>query len=289
MVSKKRYFGRAIASFLLVLFTMPLGHAMMILMEHIMDPGPLHVAGFLLGLAGLIIAVAGIFVRGDLRQTLFGFFGGLLFWTGWVEFLFQYYADRYGMLPMPDPMGGRPTQPEYLIMPASFGFLVMFWLLYIFSTRSGCLFFSWIQRHLFPKGNTELANLRPMTRHTSLTTFMEFNVMIWTSYVTLMFCYDTNFLGVSHPITLALGVVCLAGSVYMFLKQTRMKSWGANIRMSIATVLVFWTFVEIIGRLGILHEIWLQPLDHIWEMVALGLLFVALAGYTLYDAFKVRS
>ena len=34
---KKRYWWKASASFLLVLFTMPLGHALMIMMEHLMS------------------------------------------------------------------------------------------------------------------------------------------------------------------------------------------------------------------------------------------------------------
>lgn len=109
-MATKKYPGKALASFFLVLFIMPLGHAAMILMEHLMAPGPLHVCAFLLGLAGLLITIAGVFVRGDLRQTLCGLFGGLLFWTGWVEFLFQYYADRYGMQSLVDPV--RPALSE---------------------------------------------------------------------------------------------------------------------------------------------------------------------------------
>ena len=54
-----------------------------------MSEGIMHVAGFMLGLVGLVMVIAGVFVKGDTRQTLWGLFGGLLFWTGWVEFLFR--------------------------------------------------------------------------------------------------------------------------------------------------------------------------------------------------------
>ena len=91
----KLYPWRTIASFLLVLFAMPLGHALMILMEKFMDEGAMHVAGFAMGFVGLVLVIVGVFVKGDTRQTLWGLFGGLLFWTGWVEFLFLYYARRY--------------------------------------------------------------------------------------------------------------------------------------------------------------------------------------------------
>lgn len=287
MATQKKYFGRALASFMLVLFTMPLGHAAMILMEHFMAPGPLHICAFLLGLAGLIITIAGVFVKDDLKQTLFGLFGALLFWTGWVEFLFQYYVDRFGMQPYTDPVTGNVTQPEYLMLPASFGFLMMFLLLYVFSARSGCNFFNWIQKKLL-RGRRDIIVVRPMTRHTSIVTFMELNLMMWFSYVLLMFCYDTNFLGDTHPVTLIIAFGCLVGSMFIFLRQLRISSWGANIRMSIATVLTFWTFVEVMGHIGILKEIWIEPLQHLPVMITLAVIFLILGGYTVYASFIKR-
>lgn len=284
-MATKKYPGKAIASFLLVLFTMPLGHAAMILMEHWLAPDPLHVCAFLLGLAGLIITIIGVFVKGDLKQTLCGLFGGLLFWTGWVEFLFQYYADRFGMQPYVDEATGKVTQPEYLILPATFGFMMMFLLLYLFSIRSGCNFFNWCQKKLFGS-RRDIIVARPITRHTSIVTFMELNLMMWACYVLLMFCYNTEFLGDTHPVTLVIAVGCLIGSMFIFLKQLRIASWGANIRMSIATVLTFWTFVEVLGHIGIMKEIWLEPTEHVGVMTALAVLFVALGGYTIYAAFK---
>lgn len=284
-MATKKYPGKALASFFLVLFIMPLGHAAMILMEHLMAPGPLHVCAFLLGLAGLLITIAGVFVRGDLRQTLCGLFGGLLFWTGWVEFLFQYYADRYGMQPLVDPVKGNVTQPEYLIMPATFGMMMMVLLIYLFSIRSGCNFFNWCQRRLFG-GRRDIIVLRPMTRHTSIVTFMELNMMLWVSYVLLMFCYDTHFLGDTHPVTIAIGLGCLVGSVFIFLRQLRIPAWGANIRMAIATVMTLWTFVEILGHIGILKEIWLEPTEHVGAMSVLAALFLGLGEFTVYKAVK---
>lgn len=285
MTKKKRYWGRTLASFFLVLFTMPLGHAMMKIMEHTMAPGPLHVAAFAIGAVGFLMAIAGVFVKGDLRQTLMGLCGGLLFWTGWVEFLFQYYVDRFGMQPYVDPASGNVTQPEYLVLPATFGMLMMFYLLYTFSTRTGCGFFNWIQRHLLGR-RRDIVVVRPMTRHVSIVTFMELNVIMWTAYVVLMFCYDTAFLGDTHPATLVLALVCLVGSVVMFVRQTALESWGANIRMSIATVMVFWTFVEIMGHIGVFKEIWIAPMEHVAEMTALGVLFLGLGVYTVVQAVR---
>ncbi len=286
-MATRNYVGKSIASFLLVLMTMPLGHAVMILMEHYMSPGPLHVCAFLLGFVGLLLAVAGIFVAGDLRQTLCGFFGGLLFWTGWVEFLFQYYADRYGMQPYVDPATGNVTQPEYLILPATFGLFMMFAVMYLFCIRSGCNFFNWCQRHLMGK-RRDMIVVRPATRHASIVTFMELNMILWACYLLLMFCYDTNFFGDTHPVTLIIAATCLVGSVFIFKKQLKLPSWGANIRMSIATVIVFWTFVEVLGHTGVMKEIWLSPLEYILPMSLILILFLSLGAFTLHKAFSKK-
>ena len=74
-------------------------------------------------------------------------------------------------------------------------------------------------------------------------------MMLWASYLLLMFCYDKNFLGDHHPVTFMVGAFCLVGSILMFWKQLRLSAWGANLRMAYATVIVFWVPVEILGRL----------------------------------------
>jgi hypothetical protein len=285
-VKTKKHVWKSVASFSLVLFAMPLGHALMILMEHLLDPATLHLTAFIMGAAGVAMVIGGVFARGDTRQTLWGLFGGLLFWTGWVEFLFMYYANRYGT--QPEIVNGEiVTKPEYLILPASFGFWAMTMLLYLFCIRSGCDFFNWCQGMIFRGKRTEIVP-RPVTRHVSLVTFMELNMLLWTSYLLLMFCYDGHFLGDRHPVTLLLAVGCLACAALMFRRQLKIGSWGANIRFSIATVIVFWTPVEIFGRMNLFKEIWIDPMQYRVEMITLALAFAALAGY-LYCAARKKG
>ncbi len=273
------FFGKALTSFLLVLCTMPLGHALMILMEHYLPAGMLHYAAFAMGALGAVMVVIGVFVSGDTRQTLWGFLGGLLFWTGWVEFLFMYFANRFGTQAEQDPITGEiVTRPEYLILPASFGFWMMVMLMYIFSTRNGCNFINWCQRLLFKGRKNEIA-ARPMTRHTSIVTFMELMMILWASYLLLMFCYDDVFLGENHPVTLLVGLGCLIGSFFVFAKQLHIPVWGANIRMAIPAVILFWTPVEILGRMNLFEEIWTAPLEHKTEMLLIFSVFTALAIY----------
>lgn len=94
---KNLYWGKTIGSILIILLLMPLGHALMIIMEHTLEPTTLHYSAFAMGFVGLIVTICGVFVKGDTKQTCYGMTGALLFWTGWVEFLFAYYAQRYGV------------------------------------------------------------------------------------------------------------------------------------------------------------------------------------------------
>lgn len=237
----------------------------------------MHIAGFALGFVGLLMVIIGVFVKGDTRQTLWGLFGGLLFWTGWVEFLFLYYARRYGVQPEIE-MGKVVTKPEYLIMPASFGMWIMVMVMYTFSTKNGCDFITWIQKVCF-RDRRKAIVVQPMTRHTCIVTFMEINMMLWGLYLLLMFCYDKNFLGDHHPITFLVGLVCFVGSLFMFKRQLHLASWGANIRMAIATVIVFWTPVEILGRINFFKEFWVEPEHYAPQMIAILIVFIAVMAY----------
>lgn len=286
MIQKKKNWWKSIASFLLVLCTMPLGHAMMIIMENTMTPAAVHCSAFCMGLAGLLLVIGGVFVKGDTRQTVCGLIGGLLFWTGWVEFLFQYYATRWGTQPEME-NGEVVTRPEYLILPASFGMWMMVMMLYIFSTKNGCNFINWWQRAILRSRKNEIA-ARPMTHHTSIVTFMELNMILWASYLLLMFCYDRNFLGDRHPITSIVAAGCLLGSIFIFKKQLKLSSWGANIRMAIATVIVFWVPVEVLGRLNFFHEFWVEPEKYATQIFSILVAFVVLTAYIVLAARKKK-
>ncbi len=287
MIQKKKNWWKSIASFLLVLCTMPLGHAMMIIMENTMTPAAVHCSAFCMGLAGLLLVIGGVFVKGNTRQTVCGLIGGLLFWTGWVEFLFQYYATRWGTQPEME-NGEVVTRPEYLILPASFGMWMMVMTLYIFSTKNGCNFINWWQRMILRSHKNEIA-ARPMTHHTSIVTFMELNMILWASYLLLMFCYDRNFLGDRHPITSIVAAGCLLGSIFIFKKQLKLSSWGANIRMAIATVIVFWVPVEVLGRLNFFHEFWVEPEKYATQIVSILVAFVVLMVYIMMAARKRKA
>lgn len=363
MAGKPRqlHWGKALVAFFVVLFSMPLGHALMILMEALLPHSTLHLSAFLMGFVGLVVVIWGVFIKGDVKQTLCGLFGGLLYWVGWFEFLFQYYAQRWGthievksisdteltgladVEVLADGLGsvvettvvdgqaqtvlssepvltavveGHVTgasgeavkatgavmsqlvdgelvsrvmacevgsKPEYLIMPATFGIFIMFVVLYLFSSRTGCCFLNWCQRRIF-RSKRELTPRPGGMRHTSIVTFLELNVMMWACYLILMFCYDPVFLGERHPVTAGVGIVFFLSAIYIFGKQLRLASWGANIRMAIATVVIVWTPIEILMRLKFFKEIWVEPQQHQTEMYCILAAFVILLAWIIIAA-----
>ena len=319
----QKFWGKTLASFLLVLLTMPLGHALMRVMEDTMSVSALHYSAFAMGAVGLAIAIWGVFVKGDVKQTLFGLFGGLLFWTGWVEFLFGYFAARFGVhydlvgsgvvqttteyvngigvshemlingvnvqdMTAAELKALRGSRPEYLIMPASFGFWVMFIVLYLFGSKTGCHALNWLQKVFFGGKRDEIVP-HSMSRHTAITVFEELNVMMWTCYLLLMFVYDPVFLGDHHPVTLAIAIGCLIGSIFMFRYQLKLGGWGPNIRMAVSTVVVFWTFVEVFARNKILTEFWVSPLQYIPQMLSILICFIALGVYIIIRTAKAKT
>lgn len=262
-----------ILSFLIVLFTMPLGHAAMILMEKLPGSDHLYTAAFSLGLAGVIMLIVGLFSRKETSATFWGLFGGLFVWTGWIEFGYVYFANRFGVEPLME-NGKVITKPEYLIMPSSIGFWAIIMLFYTFSTRSGCNFFNWIQRKIHYGQPTE--TLQPILRNAAMTTFMELNVLLWTCYMVLLFAYDTEFLSDRHPVTIFIAFGSLVWSIYLFIKLMKITKIAYAIRYAIPVVIIFWTFVEILGRWDILTEIWVEP-SHYWlEMTMMCTAFIAL-------------
>lgn len=319
-MTQKLYIGKTLGSFLVVLLLMPLGHALMILMEHYLAPTALHYSAFFMGFAGLVLTIYGAMVKGDTRQTVYGITGAMLFWTGWVEFLLVYYAQRYGAhcdligsgvvqttTHYVDGIGvsheflinGRPldsftrpelkmlrgSRPEYLIMPATFGMWVVIMVFYVFCTKTGCDFINWLQNHLLPADKRFTAlqgGVRVGIHNAAITVFMEWNVMMWGLYLVLMFCYDPVFLGSRHPVTLGVALISLVGSLLMLKKQFRIGSWGRNIRFALATVIIFWTFVEVMARNGFFNEVWVDPLNHVTEMCIILGAFVGVIIATLF-------
>lgn len=281
--TKQQHWVKAVVSIAVTLVAMPLTHILARALKDGTSGVEQFYAGMGMGAVGLLMVIVGVFVKGDAKQTLLGLFGGMFYWMGAVDFLFMYYANRFGTQAQLDPVTGEiVSRPEYLLLPATFGFWAMTMMLYLFCTRNGCNFLNWWQRLFFGRHKKEIA-ARPMTRHTSIVAFMEVVTMLWTCYLLLMFCYDGRFIGDHSPVTLLVGMGGFIGSLFMFARLLRYPAWGMSLRYGYATVIIFWIGVEVFDRIHVLEGLWAAPLEHTDQLAVIGLSLLATVAYLIYN------
>ena len=75
----------------------------------------------------------------------------------------------------------------------------------------------------------------------------------------------------------------------MFRRLLKISQWGYAIRFSIATVVVFWTFVEVLGRWDLFHEIWVEPMAYKTEMITILLAFFVLLAFLFYQSTQKKN
>ena len=73
---KSNYWFITLVSFFTVLFVMPLGHALMITMEHLMDRTTMHYSAFAMGAVGLFMVIRGVFTKEIPGKRYGGFLEG---------------------------------------------------------------------------------------------------------------------------------------------------------------------------------------------------------------------
>lgn len=261
-----------ILAFVIVLLTMPLGHVLMIVMEKVFGQRYIFPAAVLTGIAGLLMFIPALRTKNKTMATFWGLFSGLLVWTGWIEFAFVYYARRYAVAPLIE-NGAVVTKPEYLIMPASVGFWAVLMVLYLVGTKNVCPFFLWIQKTL---GLSKVAPKSVSNKNFAIVTFLEIITLLWTFYLVLLFCYDNNFLGDHHWITYFVAYGSLLWSVILFFRLVKIHDLGYAIRYAIPTVIIFWNFIEVMGRWNILKEIWVEPGIYWLEILLMVVVFFIL-------------
>ncbi len=274
--------GIGLLAFVIVLLLMPLGHTLMVLMERVFGSA-VFLSALVVGALGVVMLWWGVARPGrDLYATLLGAFGGVLTWTGWIEFSFVWVAGKLGVQPLMQD-GEILTKPEYLVMLSSLGLLGTMLMLYIFA-HTRCPFFNWIQKRfgIFRK----VAIPSPSQRPLAMIAFMEMVMLIWTFYVVLLICYDDAIAGDRHPATWVVAFGSLAWSIYLFNKLMRIKSFDHAVRYAIPTVVIFWNFVEIMGRWDMFKEIWVHPKEHWLEN---SLLLAMLIGFSAYYIIKGRK
>lgn len=277
--------GTGALAFLVVLLLMPLGHALMVLLERVFGAA-VFVSAVTVGALGIGLLWWGVARPGrEHYATLLGALGGVLVWTGWVEFSFVWMAGKLGVQPLME-NGEVVTKPEYLVMLSSIGLLGTMLLFYIF-TYSLCPFFTWMQKRMGIFRSVAVP--APAKRPLAMIAFMEMIMIIWTFYLVLLIVYDEQIAGDRHPATWIVAFGSLAWSLYLFTKLMRIRSFAHAVRYAIPTVVIFWNFVEIMGRWNLLHEIWVHPMEHWVENSLILSLFIGATVYYIVQGRKDRD
>ncbi len=271
-IYRKPFIG--ITAFIMVLFTMPLGHALMVLVEKIFGEGYQYPAATVLGFVGVGLIVIAFRKNEETPATWLGFFAGILIWTGWVEFSFVYFANHLAVAPLIE-NGEVVTKPEYLILPSSLGLFLATVLYFFFRRETRCNFFNWFHRNLKMELQPTDAGRK---RNFAIITATETVYILWMFYILLMIVYDNRFFGDYHPATYFVFFGSLLWSLYLFIRLIKFQKTARAIRYAIPTVIIFWNAVEILGRWGFFEEIWVHPWDYTLEM---GLIFAAFVGVTV--------
>lgn len=280
MKIRKPFVG--IIAFVVVLMTMPLGHAVMIIMEKVLGQDYLYHVAIILGFIGLALLIWGMTTRNNSKATLLGLFSSLLVWTGWVEFAFVFFANKLQVPPLMK-AGEEVTKPEYLIMPSTIGFWAIFMIYYFFGTKTGCTFFTWFQVRLKIAKPHKIA---PAIRNVAMTTFMEMTMILWTFYLLLLFIYDDAFGGDRSLLTHIIAYGSLFWSVLLFKNLLQKTNMGYALRYAIPTVIIFWNFIEILGRWNVFKEIWVHPFEYATEMIAIALIVFVLSFIIYFEQKK---
>ncbi|HMY84352.1 MAG: hypothetical protein KDC31_04130 [Saprospiraceae bacterium] len=261
-----------ILAFILVLLLMPIGHAIMILNEVLLGDAKYYGA-IAMGFLGVALIVIGLLKNGNPTfATLMGFLGGVLVWTGWVEFSFMWVAEKNNVANLME-NGNIVTKREYLVMLSSMGLLCTTVLFYLFS-RSNCTFFIWFQKVLGFRNQilTQTGYKKPF----SIIVFTETIMLLWFFYILLLAIYDDHIAGDRHWITYTVAWGSLFWSLYLINRLVRIRSFDYAVRYAVPTVIIFWNFVEILGRWDLFKEIWIHPMEYWLEVLLLCLAFVTL-------------
>lgn len=265
-------------AFLIVFVVQALGHTVMIVMEDIW-PGPDYVywSAFAMGLGGAVMLWFGMRSEREVFSTWMGFWAGTFLWTGWVEFSFVWNAQWLGVpdLMEPNMPGEIATKAEYLVMMSSVGVLGATLVYFLLNPETKCNFFLWIQRNL------RLRVAKPTKGHKrnfAAITALETVYVIWFFYLLLLFLYNEDIAGETHPAAYAFFFLNTIWAVYLFQRLMRFWKVTTAIRYAIPTAIIAWNTVELMGRWHLLTEFWEHPADF-WLEMTLFLVAVAVAAW----------
>lgn len=275
----------------IMLFGIALGHAAMRAIEEALGHDRTYIASIGIGALAIVALWYGVKSRNENFATWVGFFAGLAVWMSWVEFFYMYYGRKnFGMMPRMDGFEVT-TEPEYLIMAATVGVLLMQLAFYTFDKDTRCNMFVWIQNRLGLRDGLGPSTKTARDRNYAIITFMETIYVTWFCYAWNLLVFDPAVVGAGESARLAMFAtvfVSITWGGYCFSRLIRYRRTSTALRYAIPTANIFWISVEISSRLGLFTEVWLYPSKYVVEIGLYTLAFTVLS-IMIYRAPKKPS
>lgn len=244
---------KGIKATLFFFFLMGIGHALMMVINRVderygFEKSFMFWSAVILTVSGVILIFITKFNKTDTWQSMNGALGGVLFWTGAIEYGLIFGSQKLGITPL------HGTAPEYRLMKFTWPFILGIFLYLLFHEDIRCNFIAYLRRKFsLMKGPTSEGRIRNYGPRTAF----EMILVLWTFYVLLLLVYDENIFGVHHPVTYLIFVLSLGCGIYLIYKLLKIKEMGKAIRYSIPTAIIFWNGVEILAKWKVFKEPWI--------------------------------
>jgi len=244
---------KGIKATLLFFFLMGIGHALMMVINRVderygFEKSFMFWSAVVLAVSGAILIYITRFNKTDTWQSMNGALGGVLLWTGAVEYGLIFGSRRLGITSL------HGTAPEYRLMEFTWPFILGIFFYLLFHEDVRCNFIVYLRRKLpLMKGPTSEGRIRNYGPRTAF----QMILVLWTFYVLLLLAYDENIFGVHHPVTYLIFILCLGCGIYLIYKLLKIKDMGKAIRYAIPTAVIFWSGVEILAKWNIFEEPWI--------------------------------
>jgi len=243
---------KGLKAFLFFFFLMGIGHALMMVINRVderygFEGSFMFWSAIILAISGVILIYITRFNNTDTWQSMNGALGGVLFWTGAVEYGLIFGSRRLGITSL------HGTAPEYRLMKFTWPFILGIFLYLLFHEDIRCNFITYLRRKLpLMKGPTSEGRIRNYGPRTAF----EMILVLWTFYVLLLLAFDENIFGVHHPVTYFIFILSLGCGIYLMYNLLKIKEMGKAIRYAIPTAIILWNGVEILAKWKVFEEPW---------------------------------
>jgi hypothetical protein len=258
------------AAFALVFIFTAIGHSIMVLIMDVFQ-GAQFWAAFAQGLLGAALVYIGVrYSDNENAATWLGYFGGTFLWAGWVEFSYVFFSRHVGIEPL-NLGGGHKQLPEYMLLPSGIGLLASTLVFFYFNRETRCNAFRWMHKNLHTPVGKPTLNYQ---RNVAAIVAMEKFYITWFFYVLLLVMYDRRIVGAEHPAMYVMFFFFVVWSIYLLNRLRKFTRLPSAFRYGIATALVAWNTVEILGRWRFLKEVWVEPQKYILHMSIIVAAFI---------------